>query len=126
MRALIDQLKTNPKLTDGMGADMRIFTSTTTHNPQDTKTSIKATAQPGHVTITGSKDYADLVDIYMRIAGTTAWVLVGVRRKKFPFDDQTPLKTAGVPETREYMARGVIGDEEVGQQSDIVQVTFGG
>jgi hypothetical protein len=126
LRAIIDQLKTNPKLTDGMGEDMRIFTSATTHNPQDTKPSIKASAQPGHVTITGSKDYAELVDIYMSIAGTTAWALVGVRRRKFPFDDQTPLKTPGTPEQREYQARGIIGEDEVGQPSDIVTVVFGG
>ncbi len=126
LRALIDQLKTNPKLTDGMGTDMRIFTSTTVHNPADTKPSIKVKAEPGHVTVTGSKDYAELVNIYMRIAGTTAWILVGVRRKKFPFDDQTPLKQAGVPEVREYMGRGVINDEEVGLASDIVTVTFAG
>jgi hypothetical protein len=62
----------------------------------------------------------------MRLVGTVSWVLVGIRRKKLPFDDQTPLKVAGVPEQREYQAVGVIGDNEVGQPSDIVQVAFGG
>jgi hypothetical protein len=62
----------------------------------------------------------------MRVAGTAAWTLVGVKRKRFPFDDQTPLKAAGTAEVREYAARGVINDEEVGQMSDIVQATFGG
>ncbi len=52
--------------------------------------------------------------------------LIGVRRKKFPFDDQTPLKTPGVFEEREYQARGVINDEEVGQPSNIVSVKFAG
>jgi hypothetical protein len=62
----------------------------------------------------------------MRLVGAAQWILVGSHRKKFPFDDQTPLKQAGVPEVREYMGRGVINDQEVGQQSDIVQVTFAG
>jgi hypothetical protein len=87
---------------------------------------IKAEAQPGVVRITGSKDYAELVNIYMRVVGTAAWTLVGIKRKKFPFEDQTPLKSAGMAEAREYAARGVIDDNEVGQMSDIVQVAFAG
>ncbi len=124
--ALFANLRANPKLTDGMGAAMKIYTQTTQRNPDDTKPAIKADAQPGHVRITGSKDYAELINIYMRLVGTAAWTLVGIKRKKFPFDDQTPLKTSGTPERREYIARGVIDDEEVGQMSDIVSVTFGG
>lgn len=87
---------------------------------------LKATAQPGHVRITGSKDYADLINIYMRLNGTADWTLVGPRRMKLPFDDQTPLKVAGTPENREYMARGVINDQEVGHPSSIVTATYGG
>ena len=75
---------------------------------------------------TGTKNYAELYNLYMRIVGTAAWTLIGVRRKKFPFDDQTPLKTPGVFEEREYQARGVINDEEVGQPSNIVSVKFAG
>ncbi len=126
LRALINNLKANPKFTDGMGAAMQIFTKSGAPQPAQTKPKIKAESQPGHVRITGSKDYAELVNIYMRLVGTAAWTLVGIRRKKFPFDDQTPLKVPGVPEAREYEAIGVIGDNEVGQASDIVQVTFGG
>lgn len=126
LRALFNNLKANPKCTDGMAAAMQIVTPATQHDPNATKPKIKADAQPGHVRITGSKDYAELVNIYSRVVGTSPWTLVGIKRKKFPFDDQTPLKTASVPEQREYMARGVINDEEVGEPSDIVQVTFGG
>jgi hypothetical protein len=126
LHGLFANLKANPNLTDGMGVAMGIYTQTSPHAPAQTKPRIKAESQPGHVRITGSKDYAELYNVYMRLVGTVAWTLVGIRRKKFPFDDQTPLKTPGVPEMREYMARGVIADEEVGQPSDIVQVTFGG
>ena len=52
--------------------------------------------------------------------------LIGIRRQKFPFDDQTPLPPPGEAETREYQARAVVGDEEVGLPSDIVAVTFAG
>ena len=66
------------------------------------------------------------MNIYLRVAGAAAWTLIGIRRQKFPFDDQTPLKTPGVAESREYQARAVVGDAEVGVPSDIVGVTFGG
>ena len=36
------------------------------------------------------------------------------------------IATAGVPEVRECQAFGVLNDEQIGQPSDIVSVTFGG
>ena len=123
---VINELKGNTKVTAGMRTDMRIAGGTTAHDPNTIKPRLKVQAQTGSVVITGSKDYAQLVNIYSRVVGTAAWTLIGARRKKFPFEDQTPLKVAGVPEQREYMARGVIDDNEVGQPSDIVTVLFGG
>jgi len=91
---------------------MRIFATTTTRDPEQTKPKIRAIAAPGHAT--------------MRLAGNPACTLTGIRRRKFPFDDQTPLKTPGIPEQREYQARGIVGDDEVGQPSDFVSVTYAG
>ena len=126
LQSLVSELKANPGCTDGMETQMGLVTTSTKPAPADMQPTIKATAQPGSVRVTGSKDYADLVNIYLRLAGTAAWTLIGIRRMKFPFDDQTPLKVAGVPEQREYMARAVVGEDEVGLPSDIVAVTFGG
>ena len=126
LHGLINTLKVNPGMTDGMAVAMGIGAISTAHAATQIKPKIKADAQTGHVRIGGSKDYAQLINIYMRLAGTTAWTLVGNRRRSLPFDDTTPLKTPGVPETREYQARGVNGDEEVGLYSDIVTVTFAG
>ncbi len=126
LQSMINELKNNTKVTDGMRTEMGIATISGTHTPNLIKPRIKASAQAGHVSITGSKDYAELVNIYLRVVGAAEWTLIGVRRKKFPFEDQTPLKTAGVPEQREYEARGVMGDNEVGQPSDIVSVLYGG
>lgn len=58
--------------------------------------------------------------------GVALRIMIGVRRKKFPFEDETPLKTPGVFEEREYYAHGVINDEEVGKPSLIVSVRFAG
>ena len=37
-----------------------------------------------------------------------------------------PLAAAGVAETREYQAFGVLKDEQIGQPIDIVSITFRG
>ena len=126
LRALVAEIKTTPGFTDGMGEAMKIFTEGTKRQPADIKPRIKVESQPGHVRVTGTKDYAQLFNVYMRRVGTVAWILVATNRKKFPFDDQTPLVQPGVPEQREYRACGVINDEEVGQFSDVVLVTFNG
>jgi hypothetical protein len=126
LQGMVNELKNNTKVTAGMRSEMGIAIVSGTRDPNTTKPRIKAVAQAGHVTLTGSKDYAELINIYMRVVGTAEWTLIGVRRKRFPFEDQTPLKTAGTPEQREYQARGVMGDEEVGQPSDIVSVLYGG
>ena len=36
----------------------------------------------------------------------------------------TPPATPGQAEQREYQFRGVLGDDEIGQPSDIVQATY--
>ena len=43
-----------------------------------------------------------------------------------PYFDTKPLANPAVPEVREYMARGMVGDEEVGLDSDIASITFAG
>ncbi|MES2709771.1 MAG: hypothetical protein V4726_24450 [Verrucomicrobiota bacterium] len=128
LRALIAEIKTNPAFTDGMGAAMRIFSLSSGPKEGDIKPVLNALAERGHVRISGSKNYAETVNLYLRRkAGPVGeWTLIGVKRKRFPFDDQTPLAVPGVPEEREYMARGVMGDDEVGQDSDIVSVTYAG
>jgi hypothetical protein len=126
VQSLFDQMKANPAFTAGMEEELKLVSTFTKPAPADMQPRIKATAQPGSVQIAGSKDYADLVNIYLRLLGETTWRLVGIRRRRFPFDDQTPLKVAGTPEQREYMARCVVGEDEVGHPSDIVSVTYGG
>ena len=126
LRGLINEAKNNPGYDNGDGVLLRILTTGTQRDPNAIQPAIAVEIHPGYIRITGSKNYAELYNLYMRIVGTAAWTLIGVRRKKFPFDDQTPLKTPGVFEEREYQARGVINDEEVGQPSNIVSVKFAG
>jgi hypothetical protein len=125
LRAFINEMKNNTLCTDGMEAAMQILTTGGGPADADIKPSINAAPARGYVRITGSKNYAETVNLYMR-RKNGQWVLIAAKRKRFPFDDQTPLAVAGVPEEREYMARGVNGDDEVGQDSDIVSAVFAG
>lgn len=122
----MNEIKNNTGYDPGMGAVLQIQMAGNKKDPATIKPSLEAESHHGFVRITGSKDYAELYNLYMRIVSTPAWILIGTRRKKFPFDDQTPLKTPGVFEEREYYARGVIDDEEIGLPSDIVSVTHAG
>ncbi len=125
LRATLAEIRANPAFTDGMGSVMQIVTTGSTISPDAIKPSLIATAERGHVRLTGSKNRAETVNLHMRRKGA-AWTLIAPKRKRFPFEDQTPLATPGVPEEREYMARGVIGDDEIGQDSDIVSAVFAG
>ena len=66
------------------------------------------------------------MSIYCRKKGEVTWRLIAVRKRKFPYYDEAPLAVPGVPEVREYMAIGVVADEEVGQPSEIKEVVYAG
>jgi len=126
LRELVNELKANPDCTDGMEVALQIALTRTQRDPATIQPVINAETIPGGVRITGTKDYAELYNLRMRLQGTMGWTQIATNRKKFPFEDQTPAKTLGVPEVREYQARGVINDEEIGQPSAIVTATFAG
>ncbi len=126
VQMLIDELRSNPNCNGAMLSAMQLIPASTSLDINAIQPVINVKADTGYVRITGTKNYADLVNLYMRRAGQTVWMQIATNRRKLPFDDQTPLATAGVPEVREYMARGVINDAEIGLPSDIVTVTYAG
>jgi hypothetical protein len=65
-------------------------------------------------------------NVYARVRGEPEWTLIAERLLKFPYYDPRPLATAGTPEVREYMAIGVVNDEEIGQPSEAQEVVFAG
>jgi len=58
-------------------------------------------------------------------AGKVESKLPAIPKRKFPSYDETPLAVAGTPEVCEYMAIGVVNDEEIGQMSEIKEVCAG-
>lgn len=71
------------------------------------------------------KKGAQGVKVYGRKQGEPAWTQLGLDYFP-PYFDTRPLTQPNVPEVREYKARGMMNDEDIGQDSDIVSVTFAG
>lgn len=126
IRQDINNIKTLPGYNGGIGAGLGIITPGATLDPNNYKPTPKAAIFPGHVRITGKKLGASALNIYSRIQGSAQWKLIAASRTRFPYDDDAPLAAPGVPEVREYMAIGVVADNEIGQPSGIVSVTYGG
>jgi hypothetical protein len=89
------------------------------------KPKITITVKGGEVIIQYRKRGVDALAIYSRLRGMAEWTRLGIDRMS-PFIDRRPLADPAIAEVREYMARGVIKDEEVGVDSDIITVTFAG
>ena len=109
---------------DGDADTLDVATSSSTIDPASYKPQIKVEAHPGYNELTGKKRGVQALNFYTRIKGVGPWTLLASKRATFPFSDDTPPATAGKPEEREYMAMGVMNDEEIGQASDIVTAVF--
>jgi hypothetical protein len=83
---------------------------------------IKASLKGGLVRLDFAKLGVDALLFFVRLRGETEWRRLAVDADS-PCIDATPLGQPHVPEVREYRAIGMIGDETVGQYSDIVSIT---
>ena len=126
IRGHVRNWKTRPEYA-GSGSEgvLQLRGTESTFDPGTFKTVLKVTVDGGQIKITFTKGETDGVVIYSRLRGSQGWTKLGLDTGS-PYYDTRPLATPGVPETREYMARGVLDDEEIGLDSDIVSLTFGG
>ncbi len=126
IRAKIRNWKTLPNYaSSGSEGVLHLHGADSGFDPATYKPVIKISHVPGGVKVSFVKKGVEGMAIYMRVAGTTTWRKVGMDTET-PFIDTTPLATAGVPENREYMARGVLHDAEIGLDSDTANITFAG
>ncbi len=93
-----------------------------TYKPKLGKTSLENNL----VHIKFTKGAAEAMDVYARLKGAADWTLVGSKIKYTPFIDNRLLAVAGVAEIREYKMHGVYGDHEIGLDSDILTIPYGG
>lgn len=111
--------------TESIGRELGIIGSNTTIDTNYVKPALRAETFPGFVAISFNKQQQLGVCLYSRIKGATNWEFLA-RPRISPFKDRRPLAQEAVAETREYIARCWNGEEEFGQQSDIVFTLFGG
>jgi hypothetical protein len=109
----------------GSSAVLQVDGTSTPINPTSYQTTLQASLVPGGVRLDFTKKGAEGAAIYLRVGTTANWHKVGMSNHS-PFIDHTPLAAAGTPETREYMARGVLNDTEIGVDSQPVIITFPG
>ena len=72
------------------------------------------------------KGAAETMNVYGRLKGAADFTLIGSKIKYTPFIDNRMLAVAGVAEVREYKLHGVYGDHEIGMDSEIVTIPYGG
>lgn len=120
LRKLINRYKNSNGWTEGMADAWQVKTHATQADMSEQKSSITARSVTGKNVISGRKRGFTSVTIQMRVDGTNDWIDIGVKVSHFPFYDTTAPQTEGKPEKREYRALGFIGDDQVGQPSDIV------
>lgn len=118
-------IKRSPGYTENIGRELGIVGSSTTIDTNYIKPALKAETFPGFVAITFNKQKQLGICLYSRIKGTMGWELLA-RPRVSPYKDIRPIAEQGVAETREYLAMYWNGEEELGQQSDIVFTLFGG
>lgn len=125
LRAEIGLWKKQPTMADAIAADLQIVGAADAFDADNFVPDISGQAFAGHVRIKFKKNGADGINIYTRKKGEPGWKFLAPDTDS-PYDDHTPLAVAGQPEVREYQAFGVLGDDQIGQPSDIVSVTFAG
>ena len=126
LRAAIKRAKTSPACTPTLQTQLDWIGDSINNDPADSRPLITIEAQRGRVKITGRKPGFEAVNIYSRRKGEVQWRLIAIRKRKFPYYDESPLAVAATPEVREYMAIGVVNDEEIGQMSEIKEVVYAG
>jgi len=126
VRASVRNWKTVPGYAaSGSEAVLRLKGTGVVFDPNTFKPKLRVTVRPGEVIIDFGKGGADGVVIYCRLRGTLSWRKLAVDMNP-PYNDTAPLAVPNVPEVREYMARGILDDVEIGLESDIVTATFAG
>jgi hypothetical protein len=126
LRAAIKRAKTHPGCTPGLLEQLQWVGESSEFDPDTARPTISLEAQRGRIKIDGRKPGFEAVNVYCRKKGEVAWRLIAVRKRRFPYYDEAPLAVPGTPEVREYMAIGVLADDETGQPSEIKEVVYAG
>lgn len=123
---IINFMKGNEdEFTTAIGKDLAILTQPVNSvDVENFKPVITAVSHPGYVRIAFKNKGVDGINIYKRRKGEADFLFLA-RDTKSPYDDKMTMPTPPNAEVYEYMAIGVVADNEIGVASDIVAVSFG-
>lgn len=121
----VTAFKRSAGFTESIGSDLGVIGTSTPVDKSVLKPRLKTVAYPGFVNVSFKKGKMFGVTVFSRLKGTTGWSELASVRKS-PYKDMRPLAEDGKPEHREYMAMCYDGVNDLGQQSDIVSIVFGG
>lgn len=125
-RLLVRNWKTRASFpASGVNETLKLTGSEAAFDPSTYKPEISVSIEAGKILIAFEKKGVDRMAVYCRLRGTPGWTKLG-EDKSSPYYDTLPLANPNVPEVREYMARGIVDDQEVGLDSDIVSIVFAG
>ena len=124
IRAETKSLKATNGFTEGDAKALGVYTTPETFDPNTYQPTLEATSRHNYVELMAKKLGADSLNLYWRPAGTATWTMLSPKRARFPFHDDTPPPAGQTMQAREYMAMGVIADEEIGNPSNIASAVF--
>lgn len=125
IRASIAHLKTLPGYSNGVGGSLGIVSASYMVDEGTIKPMAKVKAENGIVKVQFKKMRQPGVNIYCRLQGASTFEKLGYDYAS-PFLDTRSPAVAGQPEIREYKVVCSDGKLEIGRESDIVSVLFGG
>lgn len=126
IRSILTTLKVLPNWkSSGADAQLKSSATGTAFDPDTYQPEFTVTLKGGLITLEFKKKGVTGLAFYGRLRGTLGWTKLGTDTNS-PYIDGRPLAVPGVAEMREYMARGMMGDEEVGLESDIVSLNYAG
>lgn len=124
-RSMANRVKTHPAYTDSMGRNLGIVNEGQEVDKETVRPSLKPEPFRGYVSVKFNKRRMVGVTIYSRIKGTNGWEKIA-NATQSPYLDKRPLAEADKAETREYMALCYDGATDIGKQSAIETVVYGG
>ena len=121
-RGFANRIKNHPTYTVAVGQQLGIVGPEDTTDLSTAKPTLKAAAVlPGSVTISFNKSVSSGIRLMSKRGAETAFSFLTIDTSS-PYVDNRPNLAAG-PETRQYQAQYITGDDPVGLLSDVLNVT---
>jgi hypothetical protein len=125
LRIEAQKIKDNPATPAGAADDLGLNGSHHTVDEDNYQPDLSVSLVGGMPTLKFTKKGVDGMKIMHRLKGAASWSLLAVVTKS-PYVDHITLANPGVAETWEYCAYGLINDQPIGLQSDVVHITYAG